>query len=55
MYIKNGYFAKDGLEDMVREIIIEQDADADRHLIGMTLQLSQQSKTNNGTQTNYKL
>ena len=47
-------FDKDRLEDMVDEIIIE-DEDADRHLIDMALQLSQQSEANNGTKYNYKL
>ena len=52
--IKNDYFDKDRLEDMVDEIIIE-DEDANRHLIGMTLQLSQQSEGNNRTKYNYNL
>ena len=39
---------------MVDEIIIE-DEDADRNLIDMALQLSQQSEGNNRTQYNYKL
>ena len=38
MDIKNDYFDKDGLEDMVDEIIIE-DEDAEGHLIDMALQL----------------
>ena len=50
MDIKNDYFDKDGLEDMVDEIIIE-DEDADRHLIDMALQLSQQSEGNNKLST----
>ena len=43
--IKNDYFDKDRLEDMVGEIIIEhnKDEDAGRYLIDMALQLSQQS------------
>ena len=47
----------DRLEDMVDEIIIEHDEneDADRHLIDMALQLSQQSEANNRTKYNYKL
>ena len=51
--IKNDYFDKDRLEDMVDEIIIE-DEDADRHLIDMALQLSQQSEasTEPNTSTN---
>ena len=55
--IKNDYFDKDRLEDMVGEITIEHDEneDADRHLIGMALQLSQQSEANNRTKYNYKL
>ena len=36
--IKNDYFDKDRLEDMVDEIIIE-DENADSHLIDMVLQL----------------
>ena len=52
--IKNDYSDKDRLEDMVDEIIIE-DEDADRHLIDMALQLSQQSEANNRTKYNYKL
>ena len=43
--IKNDYFDKDGLKDMVDEIIIE-DEDANRCLIDMALQLSQQSEGN---------
>ena len=39
MDIKNDYFDKDRLEDMVDEIIIE-DEDADRHIIEMALQQS---------------
>ena len=54
MDIKNDYFDKDRLEDMVNEIIIE-DEDADRHLIDMALQLSQQSEGNNRTKYNYNL
>ena len=54
MDIKNDYFDKGRLEDMVDEIIIE-DEDADRHLIDMALQLSQQSEGNNRTEYNYKL
>ena len=54
MDIKNDYFDKDRLEDMVDEIIIE-DEDADRHLIDMALQLSQQSEANNRTKYNHKL
>ena len=54
--IKYDYFDKDRLEDMVDEIIIEhEDEDADRHLIDMALQLSQQSESNNRTKYNYKL
>ena len=52
MDIKNDYFDKDRLEYMVGEIIIE---DADRYLIDMALQLSQQSEGNNRTKYNYKL
>ena len=52
--IKNDYFDKDTLEDMVDEIIIE-DEDVHRHLIDMALQLSQQSESNNRTKYNYKL
>ena len=57
MDIKNDYFDKDGLEDMVCEIIIEhdEDEDVDRHLIDMALQLSQQSEGNNRAKYNYKL
>ena len=42
---------------MVGEIIIEhdEDEDANRHLIDMELQLSQQNKANNRTKYNYKL
>ena len=42
MDIKNNYFDKNRLEDMVDEIIIEhgEDEDVDRHLIDMALQLS---------------
>ena len=40
MDIKNDYFDRDGLEDMVGEIIIEHDEDDDRHFIGMALKLS---------------
>ena len=54
MDIKNDSFDKDGLEDVVDETIIE-DEDADKHLIGMALQLSQQSEGNNRTKYNYKL
>ena len=54
MDIKNDYFDKDRVEDMVDEIIIE-DEDADRHLIDMALQLSQQNERNNRTKYNYKL
>ena len=54
MNIKNDYFDKDRLEDMVDEIIIE-DEDADRHLIDVALQSSQQSEANNRTKYNYKL
>ena len=54
MDIKSDYFDKDRLEDMVDEIIIE-DEDANRHLIDMALQLSQQSEANNRTKYNYKL
>ena len=36
MDIKNDYFDKDRLEDMVDEIIIE-DEEADRHLIDMAI------------------
>ena len=45
--IENDYFNKDRLDVMVGEIIIEhdEDEDADRHLIDMTLQ---QSEANNG-------
>ena len=50
MDIKNDYFDKHRLEDMVDEIIIE-DEDDDRHLIDMALQLSQQSEGNNRTNT----
>ena len=55
MDIKNDYIDKDRLED-IGEIIIEhdEDEDADRHLIDMVLQLSQQ-KANNRTKYNYKL
>ena len=53
MDIKNDYFDKDRLEDMVDEIIIE-DEDADRHLIDMALQFSQ-GEGNNKTKYNYKL
>ena len=51
MDIKNDYFGKNRLEDMVGEIIIEhdEDEDADRHLIDMALQLSQQNEINNRT------
>ena len=52
--IKNDYFDKERLEDMVGEIIIE-DEEADRHLIDIALQLSQQSEGNNRTKYNYKL
>ena len=55
MDIKNDYFDKDGVEDMTGEIIIEHDEDADRHLIDMALQLSQQSEANNRTKYNHKL
>ena len=51
MDIKNDYFNKDGLEYMVDEIIIENE-DAERHLIDMALQLSQQSEPNTTTTTN---
>ena len=51
MDIKNDYFDKDGLEDMVDEIIIE-DEDANRHLIDIALQLSQQSEGNNRNSQN---
>ena len=54
MDIKNDYFDKDRLKDMVDEIIIE-DEDADRHLIDMALQSSQQREANNRTKYNYKL
>ena len=54
MDIEDDYFDKDGLEDMVDEVIIE-DEDADRYLIDMALQLSQQSEGNNRTKYNYKL
>ena len=54
MDIKNDYFDKDRLKAMVDEIIIE-DEDANRHLIDMALQLSQQSEANNRTKYNYKL
>ena len=54
MDIKNDYFDKDTLEDMVVKTIIE-DEDADRHLTDMALQLSQQSEANNRTKYNYKL
>ena len=54
MNIKKDYFDKDRLEDMVDEIIIEYD-NADRHLIDMALQLSQQSESNNRTKCSYKL
>ena len=54
MDIKNDYFDKDRLEDVVDEIIIE-DEDAHRHLIDVALQLSQQSEANNRTKYNYKL
>ena len=55
--LKNDYFDKGRLEDMVGEIIIEhnEDEDADRHLIDMALQLSRQSEANNRTKYNYKL
>ena len=53
--IKKYCFDKDRLKDMVGEIIIEHDEDADRHLIDMALQLSQQSKASNRTKYNYKL
>ena len=46
---------KNELEDMGSEIIIEHDEDADRHLMDMALQLSQQSEGNNRTKYNYKL
>ena len=57
MDIKNNYIDKDRLEDMVDEIIIEhdEDEDADRHLIDMTLQLSQESEANNRTKYYYLL
>ena len=45
MVIKNDYFDKDRLKDMVDEEIIE-DEDADRHLIDTALQLSQPSEAN---------
>ena len=50
MDIKNDYFDKDGLEDMVGEIIIDhdEDKDSDRHLIDM-------HKANNRIKYNYKL
>ena len=51
MDIKNDYFDKDRLEDMVDEIIIE-DEDTNRHLIDMALQLSQQSEGKNRTKYN---
>ena len=56
MDIKNDYFDRDRLEDIVDEIIIEhdEDEDADRHLIDMALQLSQQRETNNRTKYNRK-
>ena len=55
--IETDYFDKDGIADMVGEIIIEHDEgkDDNRHLIDMALQLSQQSKANNRTKYNYKL
>ena len=51
--IKNDYFDKDRLEDMVVKTIIE-DEDADRYLIDVALQLSQQAKvtTEPNTTTN---
>ena len=52
MDIKNDYFNKERLEDMVDKIIIE-DEDANRHLIDVAL-LSQ-SEGNNRTKYNYKL
>ena len=53
MDIKNDYFDQDRLEDMVDEVIIE-DKDADRYLIDMALQLSQQNEGNR-TKYNYRL
>ena len=53
MDINNEYFDKDRLKDMVSEIIIEHDEDADRHLIDMALQLSQQSEANITSRTRY--
>ena len=48
---KNDYFDKNRLVDIVGEITIEhdEDEDADRHLIDMALQSSQQSEANNRT------
>ena len=53
--IKNDYLDKDRVKDMVEELIIEhdEDEDADRHLIDMAVQLSQQSEANNKTKYNY--